>query len=117
MKAFNNRPAPEIAVKERPVQMGLDFTGSGIPMDRDDIDHDPLNPDWEVPTPLNLVMRLTRPPICPARHRRHRCQRWDLPAAHTDGVHQAGKSTWPVEDEAPPEPHEALFDLPLGGTQ
>lgn len=37
-------------------------------------------------------------PICPARHGRHRCQRWDLPAAHTDGVHQAGRVTWPVDD-------------------
>lgn len=56
--------------------------------------------------------------LCPARNDAGRqCQRWNLPAAHTDGDHRAGKSTWPVEDEAPPEPHEALFDLPLGGTQ
>lgn len=41
---------------------------------------------------------MTPDPICPARRGRHRCARWDLPAAHTDGVHQAGRVTWPVDD-------------------
>lgn len=45
--------------------MALDFTeptfgfGEGFNTPAD-IDHDPLNPDWEVPTPIKMVMALTR---------------------------------------------------------
>jgi hypothetical protein len=43
---------------------------------------------------------VTPDPICPARHGRHRCERWDLPAAHLDGQHRSGRVTWPVEHGA-----------------
>lgn len=41
---------------------------------------------------------MTPDPICPARHGRHRCERWDLPAAHTDGDHSSGRHRWPAAD-------------------
>lgn len=59
MRAWNNA-APVDVPTVRPVQRGIDLTDWGIPKDRADVDHDPLRPDWEEPTPLGMVMRLTR---------------------------------------------------------
>lgn len=50
---------------------------------------------------------MTRDPICPARHRGRRCQRWNQPAAHWDGVHQAGRLRWPYV----PPPVRLALDL------
>lgn len=59
--------------------------------------------DYEPPVPqqgdelLQLLDDVDEAGDCPAVDDRGRpCQRWDLPAAHTDQMHQHGRHTWPV---------------------
>jgi hypothetical protein len=42
------------------------------------------------------VIPLDGDPICQATDAGRRCERWAQPAAHVDGVHQAGQHRWPV---------------------
>lgn len=39
---------------------------------------------------------MTHDPICPAVDdvTGRRCERWDLPTAHSDDLHQAGRRQW-----------------------
>lgn len=62
MKAWDNAPPPQIKVPTALAsQLSFDVTESGVVLRDPDGAHDPLSPDWEVPTPVELVMRLTRP--------------------------------------------------------
>lgn len=52
--------------------------------------------------------------LCPARNAAGRqCERWNLPAAHTDGNHRAGKAVWPVQPIGSPtaDPQGDLLSL------
>lgn len=52
-------------------------------------------------------------PICPARSPLgRRCERWNQPAAHLDGHHQAGKYRWPVDADEPEQLALALDAAP-----
>jgi 3'-phosphoadenosine 5'-phosphosulfate sulfotransferase (PAPS reductase)/FAD synthetase len=61
VRAFNNSIPPGIEpVKPQPLQGMFDFSPDAASRGFVAAEPDPLDPDWEVPTPLDLVMRLNR---------------------------------------------------------